>query len=665
MAMAVAHCFILVVALALAVGLACLAGAAWFLTAKKRAGFADDPSTFFRDRPRPALFAETREGFADPGPLAPVTLKPCEVYYTSDDKSCNDGTFDTARAAYVAALAAIDGSSAAADRVRAAALRTAIAEIDALPGATGACKLTLPDPWRRAVSDPDDVMHAAGFPGAMHCFVPVGDATDYGRLAAPGAGVAPTPGDQVFRFHGSDAPDAAATDAWRRVEFGKLGIDQLADGFYCRLPAVLAARAADPRYDVGRGSYSTLMTFTVRATAAPSGKANFTLLTAAVDGDLLQVMRQFYDESCPDDGTVARLTWTPHLEAGALVLRTQQDACRKPFVSKTYDDKCRVGRPVVLKTYSVRPRPEVFGTTFDIQTTKAQAIADRAAAQQALDDARALLERQRARYDTVVDVLRLMLDAWDLGRSEFAADAVDDAMAARQLPVFAQTADRRDKYAPTAKPSTAYPNILWDDDGALEAGPGPVSRTIPSLPTPEFTIASGNNDGATMNFWGETQLFAPRFRAEPVQCPAGSYVVGVGLQMNNPQVVKPVIQCYNASTGVGTTVSLPDSGDFQGAQFQPANFTCDGPNNNFYQGKCYNVGTTCWVKGPGLLHCGAGCPNTTVEVKNNQCRVVDDVYVNSWGLSEALQQGTIRPFYTHWVNPAESDRQATGATAPE
>ena len=339
-----ANCFILVVALA--VGLACLAGAAWFLTAKNRAGFMDPP--FFRDRPRPALFAETREGFSDRGPLAPVTLKPCEVYYTSDDKSCDDGTFDTARAAYVAALAAIDGSSAAADRVRAAALRTAIAEIDALPGATGACKLTLPDPWRRAVSDPDDVMHAAGFPGAMHCFVPVGDATDYGLLAAPGAGVAPTPGDQVFRFHGSDSPDAVATDAWRRVEFGKLGIDQLADGFYCRLPAVLAARAADPRYDVGRGSYSTLMTFTVRATAAPSGLANFTLLTAAVDGDLLQVMRQFYDESCPDDGTVARLTWTPHLEAGALVLRTQQDACRKPFVSKTYDDKCRVGRPVVL-----------------------------------------------------------------------------------------------------------------------------------------------------------------------------------------------------------------------------------------------------------------------------------------------------------------------------
>ena len=313
----------------------------------------------------------------------------------------------------------------------------------------------------------------------------------------------------------------------------------------------------------------------------------------------------------------------------------------------------------------MRPRPEVFGPTLDIQTTKAEAIAARAAAQQALDDARALLERQRARYDTVVDVLRLMLDAWDLARSEFAADAVDDALAARQLPVFAQVADRRNKYTATAKPSTAYPDMITGDDGALESGPGTVSRSIPALPTPQFTIASGNNDGATKNFWGESQLFPPRFRAEPVQCPAGSYVVGVGLQMNNPQVVKPVIQCYNASTGVGTTVSLPDSSDYEGAEFKPATFTCgSAPNNVFYQGKCYDCGTTCWVKGPGLLHCGAGCPNTTVEVKNNQCKVVDDVYVQSWGLSEALKQGANMPFYTHWITPVESDRQATGTTAP-
>ena len=540
-------------------------------TQRERFGDGKALANPVRDRPHAALFAETREGFSDRrgrpegfsdrGPLAPVTLKPCEVYYTPDEGRCNDGSFDTARAAYAASLAAIEGAGPpdAKDRVRAAALRTAIAEIDALPGPTGACRITLPDPWRRAVTDPDDTMHD-NFPGAMHCFVPVGDVTDYAALAASGAGVAETrdQGD-AFKFHGTDAPDAPAADAWRRFEFTALQQKGLADGFYCRLPSVVAGRASDPRYDVGRGTWSTQVTFGVRAAAAPDGTAAFTLLTASVDGDLLEVMRQFYDESCPDDGSVARLMWTPHLEAGALVLRTQEDACRKLFVTKTYDDKCKVGRPVVLKTYSMQPQPEVFGTTTAIQTTKANAIASRAARQKELDDRRALLVRQKARYDTVVDVLRLMLDAWDLALAEYTADAIDDALVVRPQAVFAQVADRRPRYTETPKPSTTYPERIEDDDGALYSGLQPLdSRMVPALPAPRFAVYSANIGKATVDF--HKNLI---FSGVKVQCPDGSYVTGVslvdagqpkGVRLYEPVYVRPILTCYNPTSGKTSTV---------------------------------------------------------------------------------------------------------------
>ena len=511
------------------------------------------------------LDADHSEAFSDQGPLAPPTFKPCEVYYTADKASCDDGTFLTSRAAYAATLAEIESKTptSAADDVRAAAIRTAMAEMDALPGPGGACKLRLPAPWTRVVSDPDDdVYGTADGPGTMFCYLPTSGpaadaSTDYAALAAPAAKVSATSGN-AFAFHapGADGPGDPATSPYRRFQFDDLRLGAFATGFACRLPAVAAARDSDARYDVGRAGWSTLMTFGVRA----YGRTSLALTSAALDGDLLRVMRGFYEESVMGgDGSegFATLVWTPHLEAGAQVLRVNLDACGKQFADTTFDDKCAVGHAVPLKTYSLNPKPAAFGTTTDIRSTKTDALEQIAKYTAALKAANAFMDKQRARYDNVLEILRRTLEAWELEQSSGLQDLVDRAASTETRRVFDTPTARPGKYEVVTAPPTAVPAKIEADDSLIDGGPRPpADRYGPGLPGPTFYIKPAAA--------GRSTTLGPliSFSTNKAVCPNGYHISELYLRARSAAdpKVEPVLTCVNSLTNEERTVWSGSSG---------------------------------------------------------------------------------------------------------
>ena len=582
------------------------------------------------------------ESFTDLGPLAPPTFKPCEVYYTPDQASCDDGTFLTSRAAHVATLADLDAQAqtaplSAEDTVNAAALRMIIAEMDKLPGPGAACKVTLPAPWTRVVSDPDDTIFATpDGPGTMFCYLPTmsastdgatdgatDEATDYDALAAPGARVSTTA--QTFDFHAptSVGPGDPATSQYRRFQFDNVALDGFARGFACQLPEVKAARAKDARYDVSRANWSTLMTFGVRA----FGRKSMALISAQADGDLLQVMRGFYEESCPPDAsaTTATLWWTPHLEAGAQVLRVQKDACDQPFADTTFDDKCVVGRPVALKTYSMVPKPAAFGTTPDILATKADAQEQLKKFTAALESATAFLTLQQARYDNVLEILRRTLEAWEISVSEGLQDTVDGAAALESRPVFAEATSKPSKYVVVATPPTAPPTKIEADDSLLDGGPRPPNQRVgPGLPGPTFYVTPGSASNRTD--FGPTPTLATR----AVTSPPGFHVtavhvavVGVGRSR-----IKAIITCKNPATG--ETRMLDSDPNDDGPVFSPPPPPVPpcgtNPNVELHDSLCYDMTGGYHYQSPGVLK--RGCPGGQRD-NGTSCWVDVDTYSKS------------------------------------
>lgn len=512
-----------------------------------------------------------REGFVDNGPLAPPTFKPCEIYYTTDKASCDAGSFLTSRAAYVASLADSKAATpmSAQNTVDAANFGTTIAKIDALPGSGAACKVTLPAPWSRVVSDPaDDVYWGAR--DNMMCYVPGSVDTDYASIArrVPGAKVAAT--SQTFSFHAptSTGPADPALSPYKRYEFDDLSVAAFTS-FACLLPEVINARTGDARYDVGRAGWSTLMTFGVKA----FGRTSMALTSAKVDGDLLKVMRGFYEESCAPDGNgaTATLKWTPHLEAGAQVLRVQMDACGKPFADKTFDDKCVVGHPVGLKTYSLKPQPAAYGTTTDIRATKVKTLDQIKQFSAALQAAEAFLVLQQARYDNVLEILRRTLEAWELNHSDALQSLVVGAANTYQRGVFSDPTATPGVYSVVGAPYTTPSSKIQVDDSLLDSRARPPDQRYgPELPLPQFYLP---NSTANTLFQAKGPM---SISTAPALCPAGSHAILARLAfVNNNTRIKPIVGCINPATSQTTVVD----GDPQNNanSYMPPNWT---PTNN-------------------------------------------------------------------------------------
>ena len=503
-----------------------------------------------------------KEAFVDVGPDAPINFKPCRVYYTPDRTRCDAGAFDLPRVAYEARLKELQAKTpaSAADSAAIADLQLTLAEMDALGATT--CAVTLPGPWTRATPDAEETIYDT-YPQPLQCFVPVDDDTAYGDLADPGAKVAPTEGT-TFAFHANDAPLAPAMTAFRRVEFGDLSKKAFADGFHCRLPAVAAARKADPRYadlDGAAAGWTAALTFSVLPLG--STRLQLTAVTHAAGGDRLKAaLEAFYDESLDESqAAFARLLWVPRLETAAQATRLARDACGQPYVAQAYDDKCHVGSVTELKRFAAQPRPAVYGTSATIRAELNTFLQDLRQANSDLRDARALRDKKRGRYDLTVDVLRLMLAAWELQHSAALPQLVNDANSRAPASPYASRPANLAKPTQLASPTDlSLPAPLPLVDGALvnDGPPPPTERPLPQVPVPHFEVVSYATGGTP---WPLLTNKNEIYSTAPAMCPAGYHVVAVRLGVANSNIttgdatvitmksqINANVLCYNPTT---------------------------------------------------------------------------------------------------------------------
>lgn len=483
--------------------------------------------------------AKEGEGFEDMGPRNPPAIKPCEVYYTPERAMCDAGGFDVAEATYRARIDALEAKAApsAAESVELARARASLAAFGTLSGP--ACKVTLPAPWFRAVSDPDDTVFS-DFPDAVHCFVPQADPNDYAPYATSGAVHVDA---RPFTF-GVDGEMAT----FRRVQFDDAAAATVVGGFYCNLPDVAAARSTDARYDTGPRDAGTLLTFSTRAEGL-----RLRLLDLRASGAgaaaLADRLRMHYDEQLVDDGVVSTLMWIPKFEAGVQVLRLQRDACGAEYASATYSDTCKIGTPVKLRVYRSSPAPVVHGTTKDLLATSAELQAQLKAARAELAAAEELLRKQHRRYDTIMDVLLFMLYHWELQKSGEVQAMSDRAQRGSALEdVSAEATPGR---APALRPA---PDAVAAIGGipvpaSMHLGPRPYAfRLVPRLEKPTFTYVSGPGPGYSAQALKDD---TEQFITAPAMCPPGSHVTGAMLQVDASRQL-------SGTAGVHVTVSCRD-----------------------------------------------------------------------------------------------------------
>ena len=479
------------------------------------------------------------EGFDDMGPRSVPTVKPCEAYFTAERALCDAGAFETPRAVYEARAADLQERArqqppSAADSAELSRLRAVLVAYDGLSGP--ACKVRFPDPWFRAVYDPDDTVYPSNAQ-PVECYVPPGTA-----VPPASGGVAKTPQTLPLGVTGAMKP-------YQRFEFANGGAKTFG-GFYCGLPAVAAARAPDPRYDVGAGGAALLLTFAV----ARRGAAVVPVAVVGADGvraALRARMRGFYDEQLVDDGAVTTLQWVPRLEASVEVLRLQRDACGVPYASAAFSDTCRVGAPVRLEAYRDKPRPAVAGTSADLTALQDQLRQKLDIVRGQRADAEALLRKQRQRYDTVLDVLLVMQSQYALQQSGRLRDMADEA---RQLETMPTSLGNLDGGAPPPAPPGAAPARAIAPitvPASLDLGDRPpLQRRVPILEKPTFVVQATPGTGR----WAALDDATERYDTAPSLCPPGSFVTMVSLAAD-ARGVHAVTSCRDPAGGYFTQSS--------------------------------------------------------------------------------------------------------------
>jgi len=273
---------------------------------------------------------------------------------------------------------------------------------------------------------------------------------------------------------------------------------------------------------------------------------------------------------------VARLLWVPRLETAMQAARLAVDACGVPYVARTYDDKCHVGTVAELKRYAVSPRPAAYGTSADVRKERDAYLADLRKAMDDLRNAKKLRDRKRGRYDLVMDVLKLMAEAWELENSGLLAQLVADVNARDPASPYASTPAN---YAmPDQLPiptNLSAPAPIPPLDGALvNDGPAPATdHPLPGVPKPTFVVMSYAAKGDGGALWPLMTDPQERYSTSPAMCAPGYHVVAVNMTIANSNVliggpdvadmktvttksqVNANVLCYNPATGDSIVVS--------------------------------------------------------------------------------------------------------------